>query len=81
MPDPERLRTVGYAYRHIDGNLEDLLCEAADEIERLRANLHLIAQVHQQEWINGYGAVCMDCDQHWPCPTYQLIDSKEPDDA
>ncbi len=45
-------------------------CEAADEIERLRAERDAIDALHQPI---GKPAGCCSCWKSWPCKTHRLL--------
>jgi len=55
----------------------NVINQATDEIERLRAVLDAIDALHQQ------GALyhCPECDFEWPCPTHLLIHPMMLDEA
>lgn len=51
-------------------------CEAAAEIERLRAERDAIAALHQPDpeyYSPRDRQMCLNCDLEWPCPTYELL--------
>ena len=51
-----------------------VLIDAADEIERLRAALAGIDRLHHCfDSMDGSAAICWHCGRNWPCETHQKV--------
>jgi hypothetical protein len=63
---------------------QKLMDEAADEIERLRAEVDAIDALHQPNWhdnSNRQPMWCETCGLDWPCQTARLLHPMTLDEA
>jgi hypothetical protein len=84
----ERLRSQhsdlrqGAYYSQREDSAWDATADAADEIERLRAERDAVEALHHLGarriatavlLPQGHDAICNECDKPWPCSTYVLL--------
>ena len=72
-PDDIVTRLLTVAWLGEEGSeVVDLAATAADEIERLRAVLDAIDELHQPGGPKNW-TICTHCRVEWPCPTAKVL--------